>query len=85
MAEQGSKLEQTAEHPHDTPKETINGQLKEEASKRRGMNENLSLKEQVEISRRRSSHHPELRYWRYKTGKCETEQCRGCEEGPETF
>ena len=60
LAEQGSKLEHTAEHPHDTAKKTINRHLKE-APKRRGMDDNLSRKEQVETSRLRSSHHPELR------------------------
>ena len=39
LAEQGSKLEQTAEHPHDTANKTINRHLKEEASKRRGMDD----------------------------------------------
>ena len=85
LAEQGSRMEQTADHPHDTAKKTINRHLKEETPKRRGMDANLSRKEQVEISRLRSNHQPELRYWKRKIGKCETEHCRGCEGGPKTF
>ena len=85
LAELGSNLEQTAGNPHDTAKITIYRHLREEAPIRRGMDDNLSRKQQLKISRLRFSRHPELRYWRQKTGKCETEQCRGCEEGPETF
>ena len=82
LAEQGSKFEQIAEH-HDTEKKAINKHVKEEAPKRRGMDDNLRRKKQVDISRLPSSYHPGLRHWRLKTGKCETEQSRACKEGPE--
>ena len=85
LAEQGSKMEQTADHPHDTAKNTVNRHLMEEAPKGRSMNANVSRKEQLEISRLRSGLHPELRYWKSKIGKCETELCRGCEERTKMF
>ena len=59
--EEGSKLEQTTEHPHGAAKKTINWHLKEGTPKGRDMDDNLSRKQQVEISRLSSSNYPELR------------------------
>ncbi|XP_061619114.1 uncharacterized protein LOC133472409 isoform X1 [Phyllopteryx taeniolatus] len=43
--------------------------------------QNLNRQEQVTISRLRSGHHPELRYWRKKMGLTESEECRLCGTG----
>ncbi|XP_077589443.1 uncharacterized protein LOC144207684 [Stigmatopora nigra] len=44
----------------------------------------LSRKDQVTVSRLRSGHHPDLRYWQNLINSEESTQCRGCEMGQET-
>ena len=44
----------------------------------------LSRKDQVSISRLRSRHHPELKYWLHKIGRALDTVCRKCGMGEET-
>ena len=44
----------------------------------------LPRRDQVTMSRLRSGHHPNLRYWTHKVGKDESDQCRLCNTGKET-
>ena len=46
--------------------------------------DHLSRQQQVEISRLRSGHHPDLNHWRHKIGLTSDDTCRGCGRAPET-
>ena len=61
-----------------TSKEDIKHELCKKVYTRRTDDKHLSRKEQVNISRLRSGHHPELRFWRKKTNEIEDDTCRLC-------
>ena len=45
---------------------------------------NLSRKEQTTVSRLKSGHHPNLKYWLHKIGRAVDRVCRKCDLGEET-
>ena len=67
-----------------TYKDDIKHELCKKVYTRRTDDKHLNRKEQVNISRLRSGHHPELRYWRKKINEIEDDTCRLCGTDSET-
>ena len=99
-ANEGSKLPQeSVSHSFNTAKAVIRRHLKDPPiehplankvyangpDRRKPMDKELNREQQVTISRLRSGHHTQLKYWRKKTDLTSDDKCRLCGTAPETI